>query len=159
MTISKTKPGGWAYTEVLTYLQISAVDANVENALDKRVGQTDTLASAVTVTGALKVSGTLNLSPTVTSVSATGALSATSGYFILVNSSGGAITLTLPATQNGRVFKILDVGGAAATNNITIATPSTETIGGLTADYVMDAGYQSIELVADASSNWWLISS
>jgi hypothetical protein len=85
-------------------------------------------------------------------------LSATTGVVILVDTTSNAITFTLPATQNGRVFKFVDIGGNAATNNITIATPSTETIGGLTNDYVMDANGQGLELFADASSNWWILS-
>lgn len=82
-------------------------------------------------------------------------LSATTGVVILVDTTSAAITLTLPASQDGRVFVIKDVAGTAGTNNITIATPGSEKIENLTNNYVMDAAFQCVELVADASSNWW----
>ena len=59
MTISKVKAAGWGVGEVLTSTQISSVDANIENALDKRSGQTDTLASVVSCSGAGRIVPTL----------------------------------------------------------------------------------------------------
>lgn len=53
MTIAITKAGGWGIDEKLTSGQITAIDSNVANALDKRAGQTDTLASTVTATSTM----------------------------------------------------------------------------------------------------------
>jgi hypothetical protein len=67
---------------------------------------------------------------------------------ILVDSSGGAVTVRLPnSTGNGNVFFIKDLLGNAATNNITITTP-----GGLTtidgnAAFVMNTAYESVQVV------------
>jgi hypothetical protein len=53
-------------------------------------------------------------------------------YFISVDTSGGAITITLPnaATVAGRTFVIRDTGGAAAASNITIGTGGGNLVGG-----------------------------
>ncbi len=53
-------------------------------------------------------------------------------YFISVDTSGGAITITLPnaATLAGRTYVIRDTGGAAAASNITIATAGGNLVGG-----------------------------
>lgn len=51
MSLSKIKVGGWALIEKLTSPQITSIDENIEGALDKRSGQTDTCASAVTFSG------------------------------------------------------------------------------------------------------------
>ncbi len=53
-------------------------------------------------------------------------------YFISVDTSGGAITVTLPnaATVTGRTYVIRDTGGAAAASNITIGTAGGNLVGG-----------------------------
>lgn len=84
-------------------------------------------------------------------------LSATTGVIILVDTTSVAISITLPASQNGRVFKFKDIGGNASTNPITIKQPGSEKIEGLASvNYVMNANFECIELTADASSNWWI---
>lgn len=61
MSISRSKPEGWAFAEPLTSEQLNNLDTNSTNSLDKRSGQTDTLASDVTVTGALTVNNNITL--------------------------------------------------------------------------------------------------
>lgn len=53
-------------------------------------------------------------------------------YFISVDTSGGAVTVTLPnaATVTGRTYVIRDTGGAAAANNITVGTGGGNLVGG-----------------------------
>lgn len=53
-------------------------------------------------------------------------------YFLSVDTSGGAITVTLPnaATLAGRTYVIRDTGGAAAATNITVATAGGNLVGG-----------------------------
>lgn len=75
MTISRTKTPDWAYSEVVTSAQLNALDANATNALDKRVGETDTLESDVTLTGSITVSGS-------------GIISVDGGGELLVGSTG-----------------------------------------------------------------------
>jgi hypothetical protein len=53
---------------------------------------------------------------------------------LLVTSSGGAITISLPtaASRSGYPIGIKDISGQAGTNNITINRASSDTIDGLT---------------------------
>lgn len=53
-------------------------------------------------------------------------------YFLSVDTSGGAVTVTLPnaATLAGRTYVIRDTGGAAAATNITVATAGGNLVGG-----------------------------
>jgi hypothetical protein len=55
MSISRVKSPDWGLNEILTSAQANALDTNVTNALDKRSGQTDTLASVVTESGAGRI--------------------------------------------------------------------------------------------------------
>jgi hypothetical protein len=50
MTLQRTKATDWVPLDKLTSTQINAIDHNIEGALDKRSGQTDTLGSVVTAT-------------------------------------------------------------------------------------------------------------
>jgi len=66
-------------------------------------------------------------------------------YFISVDTSGGAVTVTLPAATAlaGRTFVIRDTGGNAAIANITIGGGGTNLIGGgaVAATKVISAAY------------------
>lgn len=74
------------------------------------------------------------------------------GYF--VNTSGGAVTLTLPASPNrGDTVKIIDLG-SAATNNITVARNS-EKIQGLSEDMTVSTDEAAFGLVYSGSTNGW----
>jgi len=74
------------------------------------------------------------------------------GYF--VNTSGGAVTLTLPASPNrGDTVKIIDLG-SAATNNITVARNS-EKIQGLSEDMTVSTDEAALGLVYSGSTNGW----
>ena len=53
MTLSRIKPSGWNILEELSSSDLTAVDLNIENALDKRSGQSDFLASDIEVQGPL----------------------------------------------------------------------------------------------------------
>jgi hypothetical protein len=52
MTLSRIKPSGWAFAELLTSADITALDASHANALDAVGGGTYTLVSPVTLNGA-----------------------------------------------------------------------------------------------------------
>jgi fibronectin-binding autotransporter adhesin len=102
MSLSRTKT--WAFGEKLTSDQINAVDGNIVNALDKRSGQTDTLASAVTVTGATTFSGTTAIN--------------------------GAMTVTAPITTSNTITTnagIVFNAGNSITGNMRLA--GTQTVG------------------------------
>lgn len=76
---------------------------------------------------------------------------------VRVDTTGGAVTITLPASHtSGDEVTIKDVGGDAGLNNITIATADTDQIEGSASDYIMDLDYQSLKLKSDGT-NWWIV--
>lgn len=96
--ITRLKPLGWSTNQTLLSSEISAVDQNIENALDKRSGQTDTLGSDLTVSGTMDVTGTGNRIV----LSAAGKIVAdANGSQILANAAGSKII-----TANGAIFEV-----------------------------------------------------
>lgn len=179
MTLQRTKPGGWTYAEVLTSPQITAIDQNIENALDKRSGESDLLESDIEVTGETTFTGDINVDgyaiftdaifmngarfagpmvfPTKAVTSGTYTVDTTShDYIIFVDSTSGAITINLPAASNGRVLIIKSVANSG-TNNITLVRNGSDTIEALAANYVMDADYQSVTLAAYSGGSWFIV--
>ncbi len=77
-------------------------------------------------------------------------------YIYLVNSSGGAITMTLPAPALSDLIEIKDSTGSAGTNNITIAQHASESIEGQAASYVISANWDNIRLCSDGT-NWFIL--
>lgn len=137
MSITRTKTN-FAFGEKLTHDQMNALDTNVTNALDKRSGQTDTLASAVTITGATTVSGTLALNGTTTvtapivtsnTITTSSGLVFSPGNTVTGNmhlagtqtvDSGGGIILASGATF-GTVSGSIVIGTSVAINGGTIS--------------------------------------
>ncbi|MBV8656632.1 MAG: hypothetical protein JO142_02295 [Burkholderiales bacterium] len=73
-----------------------------------------------------------------------------------VNTSGGAVTLTLPASpSNGQVVPFMDAKGTFATNNLTVAQGSTATIMGLAQSMVVSTPNVAASLVYIAALNDW----
>ncbi len=75
---------------------------------------------------------------------------------VLVDASGGAVTVTLPAiTRDGKVFGIKKVDSSA--NAVTIDGDGTEPIDdGLTA--TLSAQYEDVSICAELSTTkWWII--
>ena len=80
---------------------------------------------------------------------------ASQGFF--VDTSGGAVTLTLPATPTqGDEVAFVDYAGTAATNNITIGRNG-ENIQGSGSDLIINTNRAANTLVyADATQGWLL---
>jgi hypothetical protein len=79
-----------------------------------------------------------------------------SDVFIPVNTSGGAVTITLIAASSlpvGKNIIIKDVGGSGLTNNITINRGSTDTIDGATSISII-ANYGVARLNCNGSNGW-----
>lgn len=78
------------------------------------------------------------------------------GEQILADSSGGAFTLTLPASPRvGARVDIVDAGGAAAANNITIARNGSN-IHGVAQDLILDVSDAAVTLVYYSASRGWV---
>jgi hypothetical protein len=87
----------------------------------------------------------------------TSAYTATATDFVIpVNTTGGAVTITLPAAVLNTLYIVKDVGGAAATNNITIAKTGGDTIDG-GASAVIDSQYMSLGFLCTASGIWSVV--
>ena len=69
----------------------------------------------------------------------------------------GTVTVTLPAAEvrKGRHYTVKDESGAAATNNITVATEGAETIDGAVTGTIAD-NYGSVTYYSDGT-NWFTI--
>lgn len=74
----------------------------------------------------------------------------------LVDTSGGARSLTLPVASANAKITVKDRTGNGAVNNITIVRAASETIEGVASNYTMDMKGISITLVCDGT-NWWII--
>jgi hypothetical protein len=85
----------------------------------------------------------------------TTAFTAVSGNGYFVNTTSGAITVTLPASPSaGDIVAIMDYANTSATNNITVARNSSK-INGEDIDGKIDTNGQSFTLVyVDATEGW-----
>lgn len=84
---------------------------------------------------------------------------ATTDDYIGCNSTGGTFTVTLPAAnlvQSGKRYFIKDEGGAATTNNISIAVTGGDTIDGQASESLV-VNYESITLVCNGANKWFIV--
>jgi hypothetical protein len=80
------------------------------------------------------------------------------GYF--VNTSGGAVTVNLPAGSAGAIVSIKDYAQTFNTNNCTISANGSEKIENLTADLILDTLGIAVTLIyADATRGWQAVNS
>ena len=88
---------------------------------------------------------------------ATATYTAKAGDRLIGVDRAGAVTITLPTAEvrKGRVYTVKDESGAAATNNITVATEGAETIDGSATD-VINVNYESKSYYSDGS-NWYIL--
>jgi len=77
------------------------------------------------------------------------------GYF--VDTSSGAITMTLPAGSVGDVIELVDVTGSFQTNNLTITANASEKIQGSTNDKTLDGQNDGLILVYSGATNGWVV--
>src|SRR5210317_328893 len=85
----------------------------------------------------------------------TAGFTAVSGNGYFVNTTSGAVTVTLPATPSaGDIVSIADYAGTAATNNITIARNGSNFEGGTSNGQII-INRQSVTLIyVDATQGW-----
>ena len=131
-------------------------------------GDTFTLPSGGTLTVAS--GATINNQGTATNFGATGSASWTTtvktstftavageGYF--VNTTGGVVTVNLPAGVAGAVVAIKDYAGTFDTNNLTIAANGSEKIVGSTDDLTVSVERAANTLVFTDGTQGWLLKS
>ena len=117
-------------------------------------GDTINLASGATQTGFGRT-GTVDwvTTPKVTGDSPITAVTG-KGYFL--DTTGGVITINLPAGAAGSIVSMADYAATWQTNNVTVATNGAEKIGGETADVTLSTEGQSVTLVYVDSTQGWL---
>jgi len=113
-------------------------------------GDTIQLAAGATQSGFGRT-GTVNWDTT----AKTAGFTAVSGNGYFVNTTSGAITVTLPATPSaGDIVAVQDYAGTWATNNVTLGRNGSN-IGGVAVDATLSTSEQSITLVyVDATRGW-----
>ena len=113
-------------------------------------GDTITLACGASQTGFGRT-GTVDWDTTAKTASFT-AVSGT-GYF--VNTTSGAITVTLPAGSAGSIVSLKDYANTWQTNNVTVAPNGTDKISGVNANATLSTEDQSVTLVYVDSTKGW----
>jgi len=74
-------------------------------------------------------------------------------YVIRVDSSGGSLTVTLPASHNqGRIYIVKDIAGACSISPVLLLTADADTIDG-EVDAELSVNYGSISVISDGT-NW-----
>jgi len=113
-------------------------------------GDTVTLAAGATQTGFGRT-GTVDWDTTAKTASFT----AVSGVGYFVNTTSGAITVTLPAGSAGSIVSLKDYANTWQTNNVTVTPNGTDKINGANADATLNTQDQSITLVyVDDTKGW-----
>ena len=125
-------------------------------------GDTITLPSGAT----LNIAGTISNSGTATGFGAidwqtsdvkTSTFTAVAGKGYFVNTTGGAITVNLPAGSAGAQVALADYAGTWDTNNCTVSANGSEKIQGSTDDATFSRDREALQLVYIDSTQGWII--
>ena len=113
-------------------------------------GDTINLASGASQTGFGRT-GTVDWDTTAKTASFT----AVSGNGYFVNTTSGAITVTLPAGSAGSIVSLKDYANTWETNNVTVTPNGSDKINGVNADATLNTEDQSVTLVYVDSTKGW----
>ena len=85
----------------------------------------------------------------------TGNFTAVSGRAYPVNTTSGAVTVTLPASPSaGQIIQVTDYAGTWGTNNVTVA-PNGANINGISSNYILKFSRENVGFVyIDATQGW-----
>jgi hypothetical protein len=110
------------------------------------------ISGSLTISGSLLNTGTVSIDDTDSPYTITG-----TQQFILIDPSGGDVTVNMPdaATYPGRqiFFKITQAAGA---NTVTIQRQGGDTIDGATTYEDLDIQYESISIVSNGGTGWFI---
>ena len=121
-------------------------------------GDTFTIPSGATITNAGTASGFGATGETSwdTTVKTTGTFTATAGVGYFLNTTGGIITVNLPAGAAGSSVALADYAGTWQTNNVTVSPNGSEKIGGINVDVTLSTEGQSVTFVYIDSTQGWV---
>lgn len=88
-------------------------------------------------------------------VSSNGSIALTDEW-LLVDTTGGAVSLALPSPATKRAYRIKDVGGDSEANPITLTRNAAEEIEGVAASRALSVNYGSWVVIADGT-DWWIL--
>src|SRR5210317_1281630 len=114
-------------------------------------GDTINLAAGASQTGFGRT-GTVDWDTTAKTASFT----AVSGNGYFVNTTSGAITVTLPAGSAGDIVSLADYAATWQTNNVTVTPDGTDKIGGVNTSVTLNTEGQSVTLVYVDSTQGWI---
>jgi len=122
-------------------------------------GATMTIASGATITNsgtAAGFGGTGEISwDTTVKTNSDSGFTATAGIGYFLNTTGGTITVNLPAGVAGNSVAFADYAGTWQTDNVTISPNGSEKIGGVAADVTLSTEGQSVQFVyIDGTQGW-----
>jgi len=86
----------------------------------------------------------------------TAGFTAVSGNGYFVNTTSGAITVTLPAGSAGDIVSLADYAATWQTNNVTVTPNGTDKIGGVDSSVTLNTEGQSVTFVYTDSTQGWL---
>jgi len=89
----------------------------------------------------------------------TSTFTAVSGEGYLVNTTGGAVTVNLPAGVAGAVIGLQDYAGTWDTNNCTLSADGSEKIQGSTVDVRLSRDREAIQILYVDSTQGWIVTS
>ena len=89
----------------------------------------------------------------------TSTFTAVSGEGYLVNTTGGAVTVNLPAGVAGAVIGLQDYAGTWDTNNCTVAANGSEKIQGSTDNAIFSRDREALQILYVDSTQGWVITS
>tara|TARA_Y100001972_G_C7628837_1_gene315587 strand:+ start:40 stop:1455 length:1416 start_codon:yes stop_codon:yes gene_type:complete len=127
-------------------------------------GDTITLPSGAT----LNIAGTISNSGTATGFGAidwqtsdvkTGNFTAVAGKGYFVNTTSGAITVSLPAGSAGAQIALIDYAGTWDSNNCIVSANGSEKIQGATTNVTLSRDREAIQIVYVDSTQGWLVES
>ena len=114
-------------------------------------GDTIQLACGATQTGFGRT-GTVDWDTT----AKTGNFTAVSGNGYFVNTTSGAITVTLPAGSAGDIVSLADYAATWQTNSVTVTPNGTDKIGGVNTSVTLNTEGQSVTFVYTDSTQGWI---
>ena len=86
----------------------------------------------------------------------TASFTAVSGNGYFVNTTSGAITVTLPAGSAGDIVSLADYAATWQTNNVTVTPNGTDKIGGVNSNATLSTVGQSVTFVYTDSTQGWI---
>tara|TARA_R100001594_G_scaffold2116_5_gene8608 strand:+ start:3227 stop:4633 length:1407 start_codon:yes stop_codon:yes gene_type:complete len=120
-------------------------------------GATITVASGATISNsgtAAGFGGTGEISWD-TTVKTTGTFTATAGVGYFLNTTGGTITVDLPAGSAGDSVAMADYAGTWQTSNVTVSPNGSEKMGGIPSDVILSTEGQAVTFVyIDGTQGW-----